>query len=94
MAEPINRLKEILQGDPEAESEVAKAGWLKTHNNMSVEKFAREIGVTRTSVYFYLNNRSRPTRDTLVKICKILGIPMSEGVKICTPRESGRQPKD
>jgi transcriptional regulator with XRE-family HTH domain len=93
MAEPINRLKEILMGDPEAETEAGRVGFLKT-NGLSVEKFSREVGITRTAVYFYLNNRSRPTRDTLVKICKTLGIPMSEGVRICTPRESGRQPRD
>lgn len=88
----VNRLKELLLGDPEAEDQTARDGFLKT-SGMSVERFAQEIGVTRTSVYFYLKDRSRPTLDTLVKICEKVGISLSEGYEYCTPRTTGRQPK-
>jgi transcriptional regulator with XRE-family HTH domain len=87
--EIINRLDELLTGDPEAESEDARRGYLKT-KGISVEQFARQIGVTRTIVYFYINDQARPTLDTLIKICDVVGISLAEGVKICTPRTRGR----
>jgi len=46
----------------------------------------------KTSVYFYLNDRSRPNPDTMAKLCEVLGIPYAEGVALyCTPRNAGRQ---
>jgi transcriptional regulator with XRE-family HTH domain len=90
--ETVNRLKELLQGDPEGETETERTGFLKT-NKLSVEKFAASIGVTRTIVYHYLSNKKRPTLSTLVKICERLGITLAEGKAIITPRETGRQPQ-
>lgn len=90
MAEDINRLKDLLQGNPEAESEPERVGFLKA-KGMSVEQFSRAIGVTRTAVYFYLKDRSRPTLDTLVKICEVVGIPLAEGKTYITPRPQGGQ---
>lgn len=80
-------------GDPAAIADSARAGFLK-NSGLSVEQFAREIGVTRTSVYFYLNDRSRPTLGTLVKICAVVGMHLAEGLTYCTPRTSGRQPRE
>lgn len=88
--ETVNRLKEVLQGDPEGKTDAERAGFLKT-NGLSVEKFAAAIGVTRTSVYHYINDKKRPTLSTLMKICKKIGITLAEGKEIITPRESGRQ---
>ena len=90
MEEGINRLKELLQGNPEADNERDRIGFLKAQE-LSVERFARLIGVTRTSVYFYLNDRSRPTLDTLVKICEVVGISLAEGKTYITPRPNGGQ---
>lgn len=91
--EPINGLRELLMGDPEASTQAGRDGYLKT-NGISVEQFARKIGVTRTSVYYYVRDRSRPTLSTLEKICKEVGISLAEGFTYCTPREEGRQPLD
>jgi DNA-binding XRE family transcriptional regulator len=90
--ESPNRLKELLLGDPTAEEQRRKDGFLKT-SGMSVEQFANKIGVTRTSVYFYLGDRSRPTIETLQKICDLVGVSLAEGVAYCTPRTTGRQPR-
>lgn len=79
-------------GDPEAEEAAAKVGFLKT-KGLSVEQFAREVGVTRTSVYFYVRDRSRPTAATLHKICEQVGITFEEGLTYCAPRTTGRQPR-
>jgi transcriptional regulator with XRE-family HTH domain len=89
--ETVNRLKELLQGDPEGNTEAERTGFLKT-NGLSVEKFANEVGVTRTTVYFYINDKKRPTLSTLMNICKRVGISLAEGKAYCEPRESGRQP--
>ncbi len=89
--ETPNRLRELLMGDPGAEDATARAGVLKT-SGLSVEKFARAVGVTRTSLYFYVRDRSRPTAATLHKICEQAGITFEEGLTYCTPRTTGRQP--
>lgn len=85
----VNRLKELLMGDPDAAGPIAKVGFLKC-TGLSVEQFARKIGVTRTSVYFYIGDRSRPTAATLHKICEQVGITFEEGLTHCTPRTTGR----
>jgi DNA-binding XRE family transcriptional regulator len=90
--ESVNKLKELLCGDPEAGDQRLRTGFLK-HSGFSVEQFARQIGVTRTSVYFYIEGRSRPKLSTLIKICDIVGITLAEGKQICMPRSSGGQPK-
>jgi DNA-binding XRE family transcriptional regulator len=87
-----NRLKELLLGDPTAEDQGQRDGFLKT-SGLSVEQFAQRIGVTRTAVYFYLKDRSRPTVETLQKICELVGISLSKGSEYCEPRTTGRQPR-
>jgi|GEM_PF-3476056 len=94
MGEEIkNRLKELLMGDPTAKTNAGRTGYLKM-NGLSVEQFARKSGVTRTSIYFYMNDRSRPTLDTLVRMSEAMQIPLSELKQHCPTRNPGRQPSD
>jgi DNA-binding phage protein len=85
-----NRLNELLRGDPESESSVSRLGFLKSEG-LSVEQFARKLGVSRTMVYFYLEDHSRPTAAALHKICEEVGITYEKGLTYCTPRTSGGQ---
>ena len=53
---------------------------------LSIERFAREVGVTRTSVYYYLSDHNRPTTQTMARMCKFLSVPLEDGLKQYTPR--------
>ena len=88
----INRFREVLMGDPEGTTEDQKTGFLKI-SGMSVEQFARKCSLTRASVYYYIRDTRRPSLGTMVKVCGVLDIPLSEGLAFCTPREPGKTPK-
>jgi DNA-binding XRE family transcriptional regulator len=90
MAKEIeNKLKYLLMGNPEAEDESGRIGFLKKEG-LSVEQFARKVGVTRTSIYTYLGDRGRPTLDTLVRMSAVIGISLAEMKAWCPTRERGR----
>lgn len=60
--------------------------------HMSVEQFAVACGVTRASVYSYLNGKSLPSAKTLHNMAAVLGIPSNELFVLLPTREEGRQP--
>lgn len=62
--------------------------------NLSVEQFARAVGVTRASVYYYLRNRTKPTPNTLAKMANVLDVPYEQMLTYITPRPMGRARKD
>lgn len=69
-------------------------GWLLPLLNlhgMSVEELANVIGVSRTCVYFYLEDKARPTDERMRSICDALGVSHDEGLKQFTPRFPGRK---
>jgi transcriptional regulator with XRE-family HTH domain len=82
-------MKDLLVGGEFAPAN-AKFGLLH-ENGLSVEQFARKIGLTRTMVYYYIAGKSAPTAKTLRLICEVLDIPFEEGLRYCKPVESGRQ---
>ncbi|MGH9403530.1 MAG: helix-turn-helix domain-containing protein [Terriglobia bacterium] len=57
---------------------------------MSVENFAREVGVVRASIYFYISDRCRPSSMVMARMCHVLGVPFEEGLAQYTPRKAGR----
>ena len=57
---------------------------------ISVEKFSYEVGVSKQSLYFYLEDISRPTEQTMARICKAVGRPLQEGLAQYTPKVNGR----
>jgi transcriptional regulator with XRE-family HTH domain len=58
--------------------------------NLSVEQFAHKIGLSRAAIYFYLTDVSRPTEQTMAKMCHALGVPFEEGLAQYTPKLRGR----
>lgn len=67
--------------------------WLEpllAKRGLSAEKFARLCGLSRASVYFYMNDCSRPTEETMATMCKVLGVPYSQGLSQYTPKQNGR----
>jgi transcriptional regulator with XRE-family HTH domain len=58
---------------------------------MSIEDLAKAIGVTRAAIYFYLNDKTRPTEQTMIRICQVLERPVEEGMSQYIPRRAGRR---
>ncbi len=58
--------------------------------DMSYEKFARAVGITRPMIYFYLSDKYRPESQTMIRMCQILGVPAEEGLAQYSPRKVGR----
>lgn len=76
--------RELLAGNPET----GQPGMLDLLG-LSVEKFALAIGVTRTSIYFYLTGKCLPSSKTLHRMAAVLGIPAKELFATLPTRESG-----
>lgn len=57
---------------------------------MSIEQFARRCKISRAAIYFYLDDKYRPTTGTMAKMCAVLGIPLEEGLRQYTERKPGR----
>lgn len=73
----MNRLKTWL--DPKLQE-----------RKLSYEDFARLCGLSRASIYFYAADKSRPTEETMVVMCQVLGVPLEEGLSQYTPKKRGR----
>jgi transcriptional regulator with XRE-family HTH domain len=54
------------------------------------EQFAHRVGVSRTTIYRYIYDMDRPTEDTMLKMCRVLEIPLEEGLRQYTPKRNGR----
>jgi transcriptional regulator with XRE-family HTH domain len=57
---------------------------------ISVENFARAVGISRATVYFYMNDRHRPDEQVMAQMCRVLGVPFEEGLRQYTPKKWGR----
>lgn len=62
---------------------------LIARKKLTIEEFAREAGLTRASVYNYLTDRSRPSEDSMLAMCRVLGVSLEEGLKQYTPKPLG-----
>jgi DNA-binding Xre family transcriptional regulator len=87
----INKVRELLLGG-EGAPDYAPNGLL-TKRDLTVEQLANRAGISRTSVYFYLERKCFPTTVTFKRICAALEIPFSEGLRYCTPK-GYRQERD
>lgn len=56
---------------------------------VSVEKFARQLKISRATLYGYLVDRHRPSEQIMAKICYRLQVPFEEGLRQYTPRPLG-----
>lgn len=59
---------------------------------LSFERFARECGITRAMIYYYIADRYRPESTTMIRMCQVLGVPAEEGLAQYSPRRIGRPP--
>jgi len=57
---------------------------------ISVEAFADMADISRASIYFYLNDQSRPSTQSMARICRVLGVPVEEGLSQYTSKPLGR----
>lgn len=57
---------------------------------LSIEQFANVCGISKASVYFYRDDKYRPNTGIMSKMCKVLGVPLEEGLRQYTPRKAGR----
>jgi len=46
---------------------------------LTAEKLSQMTGISRSSVYNYLIDACRPSTQTMVKICRVLGEPLEAG---------------
>lgn len=60
--------------------------------HLSPEELANQVGVSRTAIYFYMADYTRPASQVMVRICRVLGVPFEEGLAQYTPRRVGRPP--
>lgn len=56
---------------------------------LTFEQFARKSKVSRTAIYNYMSDADRPESDTMVRMCRILGVPFEEGLRQYTPKKRG-----
>ncbi len=57
---------------------------------LSVEQFASACRLCRATVYNYLVDRNRPTEETMARMCRVLSVPLEEGLSQYTPKKRGR----
>lgn len=57
---------------------------------LSFERFAQLVGVSRASVYFWVEDVTRPSTQSMVKVCEVLGESLTDGLAQFTPKVSGR----
>jgi transcriptional regulator with XRE-family HTH domain len=57
---------------------------------LSLEQVARAAGLSKASIYHYINDKRRPSTDAMRKICDVLGVPHEDGLKTFSPKANGR----
>ena len=60
---------------------------------MSIANFATQAGLSRAAIYLYLSDQCRPTPFHMAKMCRVLGVPIREGLAQYVPKPSGRPAK-
>ena len=63
---------------------------LLNERQLSVERLARKSGLSRAAVYFYMQDKNRPSEEAMMRMCTVLGVPFEEGLKQYTPNANGR----
>lgn len=67
--------------------------WLSkklAEKEITVEHFAWKAKISRVSIYYYLSGHSKPSTQTMVRICQELGVPLEEGFRQFSPSTIGR----
>jgi transcriptional regulator with XRE-family HTH domain len=56
---------------------------------LTTEQLSQKIGTSRTTVYNWLTDECRPTEETMARTCRLLGVPLEEGLRQYMPRKRG-----
>ena len=59
-------------------------------SGFTVEQVAHRTGVSRTAIYEYLTDDSRPNEDTALRLARVLGVKYEELLAQYVPRKNGR----
>ncbi len=68
--------------------------WLKqelTKANMTPEQLGNKVGVSRAAVYFYFTDKTRPTENTLRRICDVFHVPFVVASKLYERRPGSNE---
>ncbi len=57
--------------------------------NLTAEKLGMKVGVSRTAVYNWMSDSDRPEPETMAKVCRVLGVPLQDGLRQYTPKKRG-----
>lgn len=57
---------------------------------LTIEQVAHRTGVSRTAIYEYLADDSRPSEDTMLRLCRVINVPFNEGLAQYVPKQNGR----
>ncbi len=66
---------------------------LLEERSVSVEELANQVGVTRAAIYHYMKDTTRPTEQTMIKMCQVLSVDPEVGLGKYTPKRNGRPPR-
>jgi transcriptional regulator with XRE-family HTH domain len=56
----------------------------------TVEKLANRAGLSRTAIYRWFYDQDRPSEDSMLKICRVVGVSLEEGLSQYSPKKVGR----
>jgi transcriptional regulator with XRE-family HTH domain len=57
---------------------------------LSVERLSQLANITRATIYFWMTDKARPSEDTMLRVCRVLGVPFEEGLRQFSPKTMGR----
>lgn len=60
---------------------------------LSAEQLAHRAGVSRTCIYRYMYDQDRPSKKTMLGICRALDIPPEQGLRQYSTKPNGRPKK-
>jgi transcriptional regulator with XRE-family HTH domain len=70
--------------------------WIKAHMTslgISAEELGNRVGVSRSAIYYYLNDKDRPRFGIITKICEVFGVPVEEATKLYSERPGTAPPR-
>jgi transcriptional regulator with XRE-family HTH domain len=60
---------------------------------ITLEQLANRANISRTAIYRWLYDADRPTEDSIIVVCRVLGVAPEEGMAQYVPKRVGRPPE-
>ena len=57
---------------------------------LRLSQVANHARISRATLYEHLSDGSRPTEQTMLRLCRVLGVSFQEGLSQYTPKPIGR----